>query len=59
MSTIMNDGRLATIEQVRDFLAGTVVIEFAIESTEGRYAFLQAALGKFRYSQSGARWTRG
>ena len=46
----MNDRRLETIEQVRDFLAGTEVIQFTIESTEGRYAFIHATLAKFRYA---------
>ncbi len=50
MKTIMNDRRLETIEQVRDFLAGTEVIQFTIESTEGRYAFIHATLAKFRYA---------
>ncbi len=44
----MNDRRLETIERVRDFLAGTEVIQFTIESTEERYAFIHATLAKFR-----------
>ena len=53
MKTIMNDRQLETVKQVGEFLAGTEIVEFSIESTEGRYAFIHATLRKFRYSQLG------
>ena len=36
----MNDRQLETVKQVGEFLAGTEIVEFSIESTEGRYAFI-------------------
>jgi len=47
----MNDRQLETVKQVGEFLAGTEIVEFSIESTEGRYAFIHATLRKFRYGQ--------
>ena len=52
-ATIMNDRQLETVKAVGEFLAGTEIVEFSIESTEGRYAFIHATLRKFRYSQLG------
>ena len=49
----MNDGQLETVKQVGEFLAGTEIVEFSIESTEGRYAFIDATLRKFCYGQLG------
>ena len=49
----MNDRQLETVKQVGEFLAGTEIVEFSIESTEGRYAFIHATLRKFRYGQLG------
>jgi len=53
MKTIMNSSKLETIEQVREFLSGTEVMEFSVESTEGCYAFIQATLDKFGYGRLG------
>jgi hypothetical protein len=39
--------------KVGEFLAGTESVEFAIEFTEGCYAFIHATLRKFRYGQLG------
>ncbi|MGH8489521.1 MAG: hypothetical protein ACREXS_11830 [Gammaproteobacteria bacterium] len=48
----MNDRQLETVKQVGEFLAGTEIVEFSIESTEGRCAFIDdATLRKFRYGQ--------
>ena len=45
----MNDTRLETIEQIRAFVAGTEAIEFSMESTPERYAWIQATLIRLRY----------
>lgn len=49
MNTIMNDTQIKTLEQVRQFLGGTMAVEFAIESKEERYRWLQKTLVQFRY----------
>ena len=49
----MNDRQLETVKQVGEFLAGTEIVEFSIESAEGRYAFIHATLRKFRYGHLG------
>ncbi|MFH0340742.1 MAG: hypothetical protein ACHBNF_01155, partial [Chromatiales bacterium] len=49
----MNDRQLETVKQVGEFLAGTEIVEFSIESTEGRYAFIHATLTKFCYGRLG------
>ncbi|MGH8545348.1 MAG: hypothetical protein ACREX3_17325 [Gammaproteobacteria bacterium] len=49
----MNDRQLETVKQVGEFLASTEIVEFSIESTEGRYALIHATLRKFRDGQLG------
>ncbi|MGH8711832.1 MAG: integrase catalytic domain-containing protein [Burkholderiales bacterium] len=49
----MNSSKLETIEQIRGFLSGTEVMEFSVESTAGRYAFIRATLVKFGYGRLG------
>ena len=51
MKTIMNDTQIKTLEQVRQFLAGTVDVELCIDSKEDRYAWIQTTLVRFRYLQ--------
>ncbi len=53
MKTIMNSSKLETIEQIREFLSGTEIMEFSVESTEGCYAFIQTTLDKFGYGRLG------
>jgi Integrase core domain. len=45
----MNDRQIEAIEQVRDFLAASAVMEFSGESVAERYAWVEATLAKFRY----------
>jgi len=45
----MNDERLQTIEQVRQFLEGSEPLEFGGVSVEERYHWIEAVLGRFRY----------
>ena len=45
----MNDTKLETLDQVRQFLEGTEVISFQIESKDDRYRWIQHTLVKFRY----------
>ncbi len=45
----MNDTQLETIGQIRGFLAGTEAIEFSVESTPERYAWIQGTLIRLRY----------
>lgn len=45
----MNDTQLETTEQIRAFLAGTEAIEFSMDSTRERYAWIQGTLIRLRY----------
>ena len=45
----MNDSGLETIEQIRAFVASTEAIEFSMESTPERYAWIQGTLIRLRY----------
>ena len=45
----MNDNAIITLEQVRRFLEGTEVVEFAIKETKERYEWSQSTLVRFRY----------
>jgi len=46
----MNESRLATIEQIREFLAGTADVAFSIPADESTLrAFVAAVLKRFRY----------
>ena len=45
----MNDTQIKTLEQVRQFLGGTMAVEFAIESKEERYRWIHKTLVQFRY----------
>ena len=47
----MNDERLKTIEEVKQFLAGSETLEFGGVSVEGRYQWIQAVLVRFKYYQ--------
>ena len=45
----MNDTKLETLEQVQQFLEGTVTVSFQIESKDARYRWIKHTLVKFRY----------
>jgi len=45
----MNDNRIRTIGQVRQFLDGTVNVEFAIDTKAKRYEWIEETLIRFRY----------
>jgi transposase InsO family protein len=49
MQLIMNDERLQTIEQVKQFLAGSEALDFGGVSVEERYQWIQAVLVRFKY----------
>jgi len=49
MHLIMNDERLQTIEQVRQFLAGSEALDFGGVSVEERYQWIQTVLVRFKY----------
>ena len=51
MQLIMNDERLKTIEQVKEFLAGSEVLDFGGVSVEERYQWIQEVLVRFKYCQ--------
>jgi hypothetical protein len=51
MQLIMNDERLQTIEQVKQFLAGSEALDFGGVSVEERYQWIQAVLVRFKYCQ--------
>lgn len=55
MQLIMNDERLHTIEQVKQFLAGSEALVFRGASIEERYQWIEAVLVRFRYSPIGER----
>ena len=45
----MNDNGITTLEQVRGFLEGAEVVDFAIKDKKERYAWIQKTLVRFRY----------
>jgi hypothetical protein len=46
----MNDARLETIEQIREFLAGTTDVAFGAPADESRlHTFVATVLKRFRY----------
>ena len=47
----MNDERLQTIEQVRQFLEGSEAVEFKGLSVEEKYKWTETALLKFKYNR--------
>ena len=47
----MNDNRIRTLEQVRQFLDGTAAVKFEIDSKRERYEFIENTLIRFRYLQ--------
>ncbi len=51
MQLIMNDGRLQTVEQVKQFLAGSEALDFRGVSVEERYQWIQTVLVRFKYFQ--------
>jgi hypothetical protein len=51
MKLIMNDERLQTIEQVRQFLQGSETLEFGGISIEERYHWIETVLVRFKYSR--------
>jgi len=46
---IMNDERLQTIEQVKQFLEGSEALEFGGVSIEERYRWIEGVLKRFGY----------
>jgi len=51
MQLVMNDERLQTIGQVKQFLAGSEGVDFSGVSVEGRYRWIETALVRFKYYQ--------
>jgi transposase InsO family protein len=51
MQLIMNDDELRTIEQVKQFLAGSEILEFEGVSIEERYRWIERVLVRFTYSR--------
>jgi len=47
----MNDGRLQTVEQVKQFLAGSEALDFRGVSVGERYQWIQTMLARFKYFQ--------
>jgi len=53
MKTVMNDNRIKTIGQVRQFLDGTADVEFAIDTKAKRYEWIEETCVRFRYLELG------
>jgi hypothetical protein len=49
MNTIMDDTQIETIEQVRQFLAGSGAMKMAISSKAELYEWVRATLVRFGY----------
>ena len=47
----MNDEKLNTIEQVKQFLEGSEALKFGGVSIEERYQWIEAVLVRFKYSR--------
>ena len=50
MQLVMEDKNLQTIDQVRQFLEGSEVLEFTVPSVEERYGWIESVVRRFRYS---------
>ena len=50
MRVIMDDRRLQTIEQIRQFLEGNHEVEFEPASGEDKYEWIESVLRRFRYA---------
>ena len=48
---IMNDKRLQTIEEVKEFLAGSGVLDFSGISLKERYRWMETVPVRFKYYQ--------
>jgi len=51
MQLIMNDEKVTTIEQVRQFLRGSETVRFEGVSIEGKYRWIESVLVKFTYQR--------
>jgi IS30 family transposase len=51
MQLIMNDEKLNTIEQIKQFLKGSDALEFEGVSVEKRYRWIETVLVRFKYPQ--------
>ena len=51
MQLIMNDEKLNTVEQVKQFLEGSEALKFGGVSIEERYRWIEAVLVRFKYSR--------
>jgi transposase InsO family protein len=51
MQLIMDDDRVQTIEQAKQFLAGSEALDFGGVSVEERYQWIQTVLVRFKYYQ--------
>ncbi len=51
MQLIMNDEKLNTVEQVKQFLEGSEALKFGGISIEERYQWIETVLVRFKYSQ--------
>nr|VFK64182.1 MAG: hypothetical protein BECKTUN1418F_GA0071002_14681 [Candidatus Kentron sp. TUN]VFK72536.1 MAG: hypothetical protein BECKTUN1418E_GA0071001_14381 [Candidatus Kentron sp. TUN] len=49
----MNDTRIKTIEQVREFLAGNSAVEFSISAKDECYSWIEQILIRFGYRNRG------
>jgi hypothetical protein len=51
MQLMMNDIKLTTIEEVKQFLAGSKTVTFEGVSTEERYLWMESVFVRFKYSR--------
>ena len=49
MYTIMNDTQIKTLEQIRQFLSGTLSVEFSIDSKDESYRWIERTLIRLDY----------
>ena len=49
MYTIMNDTQIKTLEQIRQFLSGTLNVEFSIDSKDESYRWIERTLIRLGY----------
>ena len=49
MLLIMNDEKLQTLEQVKQFLEGSEALEFRGLTTEEKYSWIEEVLIRFKY----------
>src|SRR5438105_1594693 len=50
MKITMENSRLVNVIQIKDFLQGTIAVDFSIETKKEKYAFIKKTFDEFKYT---------